>query len=271
MTMDWNVAAAPHAYHRELIANLQIIAPFYDADYRNFHEDLPLIIQIAQDCQGSVLELGCGTGRVLAALCQQGIPCTGLDLSPAMLARAQHRLRDLSAAVKPRLFCQDMREFELQPQDFSLAIVATNTLMHLVQPAWQQAALTAVHRHLGPQGCLVLDLFNPPVRDLVLQEGSWQSVDAWAGHQGAWITKWMYRAVDWTRQIQYTRLMFETLHADDSLEQAECRFALRFLWPHEVELLLEQCGFRLLHVWGSYTCTPLDDHSETMLFVAEKR
>ncbi len=269
--MDWKVADTPNDYHQELKANLQIIAPFYDADYRNFHEDLPLIIQIAQDCQGPVLELGCGTGRVLSALCQQKIPCTGIDLSPAMLARAQHRFGDLQPVAKPQLFCQDMRDFDLQRRDFSLAIVATNTLMHLVQPDWQRAALTAIHRHLIPQGRIVLDLFNPPVRDLVLQEGHWQSVDAWAGPNGAWITKWMQRDVDWTHQRQYTRLMFETLHPDDRLEQAECRFVLRFLWAHEVELLLAQCGFRLIHVWGSYTCAPLEDQSETMVWVAEKR
>ncbi len=266
-----HVAVTPTHYHQDLITNLQIIAPFYDADYRNFREDLPLFTQIAQDCSHPVLELGCGTGRVLSALCQQEIPCTGLDLSPAMLELAHQHFRTRSGKHQPRLVCQDMRNFDLAPSRFGLAILATNTLMHLMHPDWQRSVLATIHRHLLPRGRIVLDLFNPPVQDLVLQEGHWQSVDSWEGPQGAWITKWMQRQVDWLHQLQSTRLMFETLYPDNRLEQTSCKFTLRFLWPHEVTLLLEQCGFQLLHVWGSYTRADLDNQSETMVFVAEKR
>ncbi len=269
--MDWKTATTPSEYYPELIANLQVIAPFYDLDYRNFHEDLPLITQVAQECPSPVLELGCGTGRVLSALCQQNIPCTGIDLSPAMLTLAQKRFQDRTSAMRPQLYCQNMQDFDLEQKDFGLAVLATNTLMHLVQPDWQRSALSAIHRHLTPQGRIVIDLFNPPVQELVWQDSQWQSVDAWAGANGAWITKWMKREINWTYQIQFTRLMFETLYPNNRLEQIECRFALRFLWAHEVELLLEQCGFQLIHLWGSYTHTPLDDHSETMVFVAERR
>lgn len=255
----------------QLLANLRAIAPFLDADYRHMHADLALFQSLAAETRGPVLEPGCGTGRVLAALCQCHMPCLGLDISPDMLARAAARLRAANSHVRPELVCADMSDFDLPQKDFGLAILASNTLMHLAGPQLQMATLQCIHRHLRPGGYLVLDLFNPPVTELVLQDRQLWTVDSWTGSQaGSRVTKWMQREVDWIRQIQRTRIIFETLYADDRLEQVECTFNLHFLWKHETELMLAQTGFHLRHVWGSYRRGPLQADSEVMVFLAAK-
>ncbi len=61
---------------------------YYDGAYeqiRNPSGDVAFYRKLAHEAQGPVLELGCGTGRILLAIAMDGIPCTGLDASPLML------------------------------------------------------------------------------------------------------------------------------------------------------------------------------------------
>ena len=51
-------------------------ARFYDEDYRNYNDDVDAIVHLAQEMDGPVLELGCGTGRLLLPLSVTGLPVT---------------------------------------------------------------------------------------------------------------------------------------------------------------------------------------------------
>ena len=64
-------------------------ARFYDADYRHYQDDLDLILDLADQTGDPILELGCGTGRVLAPLLEAGHTVTGVDISPGLLGVAQ--------------------------------------------------------------------------------------------------------------------------------------------------------------------------------------
>ncbi len=254
-----------------LLAQLEKVAPFLEADYRAETADLQLYRSMARCITGPVLELGCGTGRVLAALLAAGQPCDGLDLSAAMLDRARQRCQVIPGDVPWNLMEGDMTAFTLPRRDYGLALLASNTLMHAACSAEQQRTLCCVYRHLRPGGTLVLDLFNPPVEELVWQRGVVQATDRWTGSvAGSAVTKWVRREVDWVHQLQWTHITYETLFADSRLEQVEACFALRFLWPHEAALMLEKAGFAVQAVWGSYRKEPLTDDSDVMVFVARK-
>jgi SAM-dependent methyltransferase len=67
----------------------------YDDENKDFEPDWPFYLSLAQQVSGSVLEMGCGTGRVTIPLAQKGIDMTGLDIVPGMLARAQEKAGDL--------------------------------------------------------------------------------------------------------------------------------------------------------------------------------
>src|SRR3954464_12481285 len=80
---------------------------------------------------GSVLELGCGTGHKLIPIASDGHPCTGLELSPTMLAEVQGKADERGVAVE--WLQGDMREFELG-RTFDLVFIAANSLLHLHEP-----------------------------------------------------------------------------------------------------------------------------------------
>ena len=73
-------------------AQFDAFARYYDADYRNYDDDVDLILTLAAESGDRVLELGCGTGRLLLPLAVQGHAVTGVDISPALLSIARSKL-----------------------------------------------------------------------------------------------------------------------------------------------------------------------------------
>ena len=99
---------------------------------------------------GSLLELGCGTGAVLAGLAD-GLQITGIDLSPQMLATATASLPGA------RLEQADITEFSLGTT-FDVVICVFDTLNHLPTfDAWL-AMFRQVDAHLTEGGLFVFDV-----------------------------------------------------------------------------------------------------------------
>ena len=67
------------------------LARLYDLDLLEDPGDLDLYVALARRTGGPILELGVGTGRVAVPLAEAGYEVTGVDIDPAMLARARDR------------------------------------------------------------------------------------------------------------------------------------------------------------------------------------
>jgi SAM-dependent methyltransferase len=93
----------------------------------------------------SVLEPGCGSGRMLETLARRGLEVVGIDLSPQMLAIARRRLGDRALLLEA-----DMTDFELERR-FGGAVSPINTLLHLT-PDQLARHLECVRRHLDDGG-----------------------------------------------------------------------------------------------------------------------
>ncbi|MGL4648164.1 MAG: class I SAM-dependent methyltransferase, partial [Caldilineaceae bacterium] len=113
-------------------------ARFYDGDYRDYDDDLGMILDLAEEQGGRVLELGVGTGRVLLPLVDAGHQVTGVDISPALLAVAHHKLNAMGYEARATLVEGDLLRVELPAGAFALAVCTSNTLMHLADGGAQQ-------------------------------------------------------------------------------------------------------------------------------------
>lgn len=133
-------------------------AGLYDLIER-YTGDVPFYLRQARAvADAPVLELGCGTGRVLLPLARAGIQVTGIDLSPAMLDICRAKLAAESPATIARatLVQGDMRDFSL-PSAFGLVICPLYTFIHLRTVADKRAMFERVAEHLRPGGRLVLE------------------------------------------------------------------------------------------------------------------
>src|SRR4029450_11223347 len=79
------------------------IAAYYDVEHRAFTEDIELYLQFVESAGDPVLELGCGTGRILRQIARPGYSVTGVDSSPEMLAFAQNSLESMTPPASVRL------------------------------------------------------------------------------------------------------------------------------------------------------------------------
>jgi len=97
-----------------------------------------------------VLELGCGTGAVLAGL-GSGYSLTGIDLSSRMLERARRR------CPEARLLEADITRFELD-ETFDAVICVFDTLNHVTSLEGWETVVSKVAQHLRDGGLFFFDL-----------------------------------------------------------------------------------------------------------------
>jgi SAM-dependent methyltransferase len=131
---------------------------YFEAQYAQYNDDIPFWLELAQECHGPVLELGCGYGRVLRALADAGIPVVGIDHDPGMLVRAAAHISGENSRLVS-LHQADIRDYTLG-RLFPLVISPCNTFAFLTDDEVLRAAECAL-RHLSRGGRLVLDLPAP--------------------------------------------------------------------------------------------------------------
>jgi SAM-dependent methyltransferase len=108
--------------------------------------------------EGSVLELGIGTGRLAVPMADAGLVVTGVDSSDAMLAK----LRERDVGQRVTALHGDM-VIDLPPGPFDSALVAYNTIFNLRGTDDQAACFRAVASRLRPGGSFVVEAFVPDV------------------------------------------------------------------------------------------------------------
>jgi SAM-dependent methyltransferase len=130
----------------------------YLAHHNRYLEDLPFWLELAAQTGDPVLELGCGTGRVLLPLAQAGHHAIGLDHNLLMLKFLKANIGP-QIQNAPKLIAADISCFNLAAQ-FPLIILPCNTFSTLAENH-RKACLRCIRRHLGPRGIFAVSLPNP--------------------------------------------------------------------------------------------------------------
>jgi len=252
------------------------VADLYDhvVPYHN-RPDIAFYVQAAQESGGPVLEIGCGTGRILIPTARAGIEIVGLDLSPHMLAVCRQRLHDEPAEVRAwvRLVQADMRDFELD-QRFALVTTPFRPFQHMTTVEDQLACLKNIHRHLITGGRLILDLFNPSLEALVRDDLGEEIGDEpeFTTPDGRRVTR-CHKIVSRDRfnQVIQVELIYYVTHPDGRQERLVHAFPMRYLFRYEAEHLLVRCGFHIDHLYADFDQSPYGSKEPgELIFVARK-
>ncbi|MBK8900120.1 MAG: methyltransferase domain-containing protein [Anaerolineaceae bacterium] len=251
------------------------IAHFYDLTHASLTADLPFVLQLASETGGPVLELGCGSGRLLLPLARAGHSVTGLDLSTVMLDRARARVAQEAAAVQQRITLHqaDMTRFLLPgAPTFGLVVVPYNTLLHLDTPQ-ALAALRQARGCLGENGRLFIDLANPvdiastPEDALLSLENV--LTDPETGELIVHLASNQLETADQTLHI--TWIYDVSAPNGGPVHRTIVHGTYHYRYPHQMELLLQEAGFKLLNLWGDYDQSPYDESSSRLLILAAIR
>ncbi len=223
-------------------------------------QDVEFYVEAAKAAGSPILEVGCGTGRVLIPTARAGVEIVGLDLSPHMLKICRERLGVESAEVqaRARLVQDDMRTFTLG-QTFKLATTPFRPFQHLITVEDQIACLRNIHRHLDIGGRLILDIFNPSyemlTRDDIGEEfGDEPEFTTPDGRKV--IRRHKIVAHDRFAQVNQVELIYYVTYPDGREERLVHAFEMRYLFRYEAEHLLARCGFELEHLYAGYDKSP---------------
>lgn len=242
------------------------IAELYDWEHDDFDDDLPLYRRLVERTGHPILELGCGTGRVIGHLAREGYRCYGVDRSAAMLARARARSRAAGTETRLTLLESGMEAFQI-PEPARMAIIALDSFGHVEDREAQLATLRAVRSALVPGGLMVLDLSNGNLRGEARDELQ-HHLTAEDPSTGDLITKWVARVSDSARQCDDFTVWYDRTSPDGTIRRITVEFTLRYFTRFELELLLERAGFVVEQVYGSYDLDGYSASSERLIAVA---
>lgn len=251
-------------------------AEFYDyvPPYQE-RADVAFFVEAAQAAGGLVLEVGCGTGRVLLPTARAGVTIVGLDASPHMLDVCRRRLAQEPSAVQARVRLEtaDMRAFDLG-QTFRLATLPFRPFQHLLTVDDQLACLATLRRHLEPDGRLLLDLFNPRL-DVLTRDDigvEYPEEPGFTMPDGRKVAR-SHRttARDLFNQINDVELIYNVTHPDGREERHVHAFPMRYLFRYEAEHLLARSGFVVEQLYADYDKRPFGAlYPGELIFVARK-
>ncbi|HUV30137.1 MAG TPA: class I SAM-dependent methyltransferase [Acidobacteriota bacterium] len=239
-------------------------------------KDTDFFVGFARKAFGPVLELACGTGRVLIPTAKAGIEIVGLDLSEPMLSACRRKLSKEAAEVQARvqLVHADMRRFDLKRR-FALAMIPFRSFQLLTEIDDQLSCLASVHRHLQDDCRLVLDLFNPHMPWLAGEPRKEEYGDdppvTMPDGRKVYMRGRNVR-IDRPKQCIDVELIFYVEHPDGRKERLVHSFRVFYLFRYEAEHLLARSGFEVEHVYGDHEMNPFGtEEPGELILVARKR
>jgi SAM-dependent methyltransferase len=250
------------------------LAEIYDLEHDEVTQDLGFYRQMVRRVGKSVLDLGCGSGRLFRAFFEGGATSVvGVDGSPALIARADRRiaedrlLSEGQRAGRLRVVLGDVRR--PPPSGRHRFIVFVGVLPHLGGPEDALRALSSARERLDAGGRLVIDDIGPaglPWRDLPF------TLD--------WEKELRGRKV--TRRSQLTRhespeglwvdyaTLTDSVRPDGTIARLPASFRLWYPSLAVLERLLDAAGLAVELTYGSHDLDPIDETSERRIVVARK-
>ncbi|HEX3325686.1 MAG TPA: class I SAM-dependent methyltransferase [Actinomycetota bacterium] len=174
-------------------------ADLYDAafDWDVSEEVDWLLARLGPGCH-SVLEPGCGSGRILAAIAQRGLEAVGLDRSQPMIEIAHRRFRDTS--VEATAVLADITRFQLN-RLFDGAVCPINTLTHLSpEELSRHLDVMAQHLKVGARYLVQLDLYDSEADAAEVPPERWEMTRGDMALRVSWRTEPVDPATQHVRQ-----------------------------------------------------------------------
>ncbi len=244
-------------------------ASLYDAQYQDYEDDLPFWMALVERFGDPVLELGCGTARVLAQVIASGASALGLDRDLAMLEIAHSRLRGSPGHElhSGSLACMDILSMGLRAQ-FGLAIAPLNTLASVDDDGFVRL-LRQLSSLLKPHAALACELPNPStaldpdhdpeeILDSFLLSGSEIGVQVQAHTPPS------------PPGVQRVVWMYSILHPEGNVERVSVTEDYYLRPPDKLASLSKEAGFSVLELYGEYDLQAYAETSPRMLAVIRR-
>ena len=239
----------------------------YDLLVGNLDIGLDFYLSLAKAARGPVLDVACGTGRILLPCLTAGIDVEGLDLFQPMLTRLREKASVLG--FNPTLYEGDMAKFRLSRR-YALIMIPFNAFPHNLTTADQLSCLRACREHLLPGGLFAFDTAFPGLHWIGAPSGT-RVLEGEFPHPetGLPVRMWDTRTFDRVRQLQHSYNEVEMLDAAGKVVATyPSKTTLRWIYKAEMELLLGAAGFARWEILGDFDGHLLENETDAMIIKA---
>jgi SAM-dependent methyltransferase len=254
----------------------EILASHYDTGYCSKQDlvDVPFYVDLARKSGAPVLEIACGTGRVLLPIAREGMEIEGVDNSEAMLRIVRRNLAREPAEVRERVTIHegDMRDIRLAAK-FPLVIIPFRPLQHMYTVQDQVAALTTAAFHVAEGGRLAFDVFFPNFEGIPANIGKEILDLEWTvDTEPRKVVRRYFRKKSYDK-IQQTfsgEFVFRTYEGDNLILEETGPLKMSYYTYQQLRTLFLLTGLEVVEEYGSFSRTPLDNEAQQMIFVVQK-
>jgi SAM-dependent methyltransferase len=200
-----------------------------------------------------VLDMGCGTGRLLLDYLSQGIDIDGVDNSPEMLAICQRKARKLG--LQPVLHQQYMEALAL-PRLYRTILVPSSSLQLVTEPSLAALSVQRLVAHLAPGGVLAAS-FMTIWKDTDPLESTWEK-QVTRPEDGAIIRRVAWSRYDPLTECEQTRDLYQVIIGGEVMaeEQHASHPATRSYTQAQARALFESAGLSQVQVLHEFTTQP---------------
>ncbi len=251
----------------------------WDYEYNNPLTDKEIVwyLKFAQELEGPILELACGTARLLTSFARAGFDVEGIDLSKGMVEIARKKISQLPFEIRARIRIHnlDMSDFHLD-RKFSLIVIADNSFGELKTREKQLLCLRSVYHHLRPSGKLLLTVrrFDPkefvrgrrdspwskPIRHPITGHQVRRKIQMQLTENGKRIRGKMFYSINPSDKTTYR---------DGSEKVEECPFETPVMFKEDYLSLFSEAGFSA-SVFVGYEEKEDDGKNPILCFVCDK-
>ena len=231
------------------------IARYYDIGATRTNDIDFYVSHILPD-DPTVLELGCGTGRVLIPLSRHCDLIVGVDNSDSMLDLCVEKLhREQASKNNAELFRRDITCLALE-RKFGLIIAPFRVFQNIDTDEKVDALFRGIRKHLAPQGFCILNVFNPnaPPRELIETWRDHNEVFEWEKPLGSGLLKRYYRRakIQKVPLVLYPELIFRYYENEELVDEVSFAPPMRVYYPDEFREVIQEHGFNIIETWGGY-------------------
>jgi len=214
-----------------------------------------------------VLDVGCGTGRILLDFLGQGIDIDGVDNSPDMLTLLKHKAEKLN--LNPTVYQQEMTELSL-PRKYQTILVPSSSFQLLLDAAFPPIAINRFYEHLLPNGVLVM-----PFMTLWKQGDPLESEftrEAARLEDGATVRRWQYSRFEPSADLEHTIDRYEVIRDGNVISSEEHKQspATRSYTQEQAVALYQKGGFRDIQVFHEFTFEPVKPEDDVFCVLGIK-
>ncbi len=228
-------------------------------------DDISFYINIAREVGGDILEIACGSGRILIPMAKKGINVVGFDNSMTMLRLADKKITQNRLKKKIQIFLADMTDFALKKK-FNMAFVAYNTFNHIISHEKQINTLMAVNNSLISGGTFVMEVI--PYRKINFT-GIVYRRTKYNKNLNLKIEAYSSTNYDHKKDIEIVT-WFYLIKKEKKIENMfRSTFLRKLIKMNDIYSMLKKCGFTNINLYGNYNRD--ENAEEKKIFIARKK